>query len=105
MARQAEHCLLDNRQCAAMGRVLALEQRVRHSLIHPSPRLPRDGLDADREMEFRNLSFDDVARLCDDVIETIFAIDGVLDGIFGRAKSWLSRRDQASGVFGEAVFK
>jgi hypothetical protein len=104
IARGAEHVLLDDRQCASMGRLLAMEPKVRHSLVHPTPRIPRDDQDIDREVEFRSLDIDDVGRLCDDVIETIFAIGAVLDGVFGRASTWLARRGD-SGLFDEEAFK
>lgn len=104
IALSADNVLLDDRQCAPMGRVLAMEPKVRHSLVHPTPRRPRDGQDADREIEFRSLDIDDVGRLCDDVIETIFAIDGVLDGAFGRVSAWLARRSE-SGAFADEMFR
>lgn len=104
IALAADRVVLDDHQCAPMGRVLAMEPKVRHSLVHPTPRVPRDGQEIDREMEFRSLDIDDVGRLCDDVIETIFAIDAVLDGLFGRASTWLVRRAD-SGVFGDDAFR
>jgi hypothetical protein len=104
IALAAERAVVDDRRCAAMGRVLAMEPRVRHSLVHPTPRIPRSDQDVDREIEFRSLDIDEVGRLCDDVIETIFAIDEVLGGVFGRASKWLVRRGE-SGVFGEEAFR
>lgn len=103
IALATDRVVLNDHQCTAMGRVLAMEPKVRHSLLHPTLRVPRDGQEIDREMEFRSLDIDDVGRLCDDVIETIFAIDAVLDGLFGRASTWLVRRAEL-GLFGDAAF-
>jgi len=103
MVLRSQHPPIADSNCAPMGRVLELEQRVRHSLIHPTPRVPRGDGDADRETEFRNLSVDRVGGLCDDVVETMFSIDGALEGTFGHVRSWLARR-LPSGEFDKSVF-
>jgi len=93
----------DDLTCPAIQRVVELEHRIRHSLIHPTPRVPHGSTQADREMEFRNLSFDQVGNLCDDVIETILTIDHFLAGQFGSVTDWLIPRRRGED-FDDAVF-
>jgi len=103
IALELEHDPIDENRCDEMSRILKLEQQVRHSLIHPSPRPSRTEGDIERELEFRSLSIETVGKLCDDVIQLVFIINKMLQGKFGNVEYWLySRGDQ--GSFDENIF-
>jgi hypothetical protein len=103
IALELNHDPIDENRCAEMARVLRLEQQIRHSLIHPSPRPSRTEDDTDRELEFRSLSIETVGKLCDDVIEIVFAVNDILKAKFGSVEHWLFRRGD-KGSFDEKVF-
>lgn len=108
LAIQAEVPPIDEGRCPAMGEVLNAETALRHSLIHPTPRVERWEGDTDREFAFRAIGESDRAAaqldaLCDSAIETIDAIDAVLGGVFGTTESWLARRNE-DGLFSVTTF-
>lgn len=103
IATGREHPVLQANSCRAMERVLRLERRLRHALIHPRPQvLPADS-ESFREAAFFELKLEEVAILCDDVIELISFISAAVGPEFGDVSLWLACR-QPDGLFGDDVF-
>ncbi len=103
IATGAEHPPLQENLCPAMHRVLRLEKRLRHALIHPRPQVLPADVESFREAAFYELKLDEVGVLCDDVIELISLISSTVGPAFGDVSLWLVRR-QCDGIFGEDTF-
>lgn len=103
IATGAEHPLLQESSCPAMHRALRLEKSLRQALIHPRPQIMPADLESFREAAFYELKLDEVAVLCDDVIELIFLISFNVGPNFGDVSLWLVRR-QSDGIFSEETF-
>ena len=106
IALNAKHPPLDESNCKEMARILELETRIRHSLIHPKPE-PEVGLGGSayriREMVYIQLSTDEVAELCDLAVGLIRQISDAIGEEFGKVHLWLHERDQ-SGRFPDETF-
>jgi len=106
IAIQAKHPPLDESNCQEMAKILELEQRIRHSLIHPKPEPEVEhGCSAYRirEMVYIQLSIDEVAELCDLSVDLIKQISKTIGEEFGKVDLWLHRRDK-TGRFPEETF-
>ncbi|MDD1777226.1 MAG: hypothetical protein LUQ65_03585 [Candidatus Helarchaeota archaeon] len=106
IAIQAKHPPLDESNCQEMAKILELEQRIRHSLIHPKPEPEVEhGCSAYRirEMVYIQLSIDEVAELCDLSIDLIKQISKTIGVEFGNVDLWIYKRDK-SGRFPEEAF-
>lgn len=104
IALKKKHPPLDENNCPEMAKTLELEQRIRHSLIHPKPGVEHgSGAGAVRETVYIQLSTEEVAELCDLVIELIGKINRTVEEKFGKVDLWLQRRDE-SGRFPDETF-
>lgn len=106
IALKTKHPPLDESNCHEMAKILELEQRIRHSLIHPKPEPEVEhGCSAYRirEIVYIQLSTDEVAELCDLGVGLIGQISNTIGEEFGKVDLWLHRRDK-SGRFPEEAF-
>ncbi len=106
IALKTKHPPLDERNCQEMAKILELEQRIRHSLIHPKPEPEVEHICSAyriREIVYIQLSTDEVAELCDLSVGLIRKISNTIGEEFGKVDLWLNRRDE-SGRFPEETF-
>lgn len=103
IALGAAHPPLQESSCAAMARVLRLEEQLRHALIHPRPESASPERLTMREQAYFSLDAATVATLCDDVLELIEQIASCVGPTFGDVSLWLRRR-AVDGQFGSEVF-
>lgn len=101
---KAEHPPISETNCPEMMSILELEQNLRHALIHPKPMVIKTKPEESREEYYFNLDINQVAKICDLVIEAIFKISDIIGNRFGDPSFWLYRRD-TSGRFPEKIFK
>lgn len=103
IAIQADHPPLTESNCSEIGMIVELENRLRHSLIHPSPQESMKDPSIFREQLYMNLEIDEVAKLCDLATGLICRIDTVIKHKFGETDQWLFKRD-ATGYFPSESF-
>ncbi len=104
IALGAEHPPLTESNCPEIGKIVELENNLRHSLIHPTPQASMQDTASYREQTYLILSVDQVAELCDLVIDLVGKINVAINGMFGDAsKLWLQRRD-GTGYFSSDIF-
>jgi len=104
IALKKKHPPLDENNCPEMAKTLELEQRIRHSLIHPKPRVEHGhAADDIRETVYIQLSTEEVAELCDLAVDLIGKISRTIEEKFGKVDLWLHSRDE-SGRFAKETF-
>jgi hypothetical protein len=103
IATGRDHPPIQESSTAAMKLVLDLERRVRHALIHPTPWVSFRNPSEFREAIFFQLELEDVATICDAVIDLIGAIAETVGDAYGDVSLWLIRRG-ADGQFPEETF-
>lgn len=104
IALEKKHPPLDENNCQEMAKILELEQRIRHSLIHPKPGILQGGSVYNiREAVYIQLSNEEVAELCDLTVNLIEKINKTIEEKFGKVDLWLHRRDE-SGRFPNETF-
>lgn len=97
-----KHPPLDENNCQEMAKILELEQRIRHSLIHPKPGILQGGSVYNiREAVYIHLSNEEVAELCDIAINLIEKINKTIEEKFGKVDFWLHRHDESGRFPGE----
>jgi len=102
IATWSEHPPLAESNCPQLKEIVEAEVRLRHALVHPTPRLPEtEG--PTRETMYIQLSATEVQALFLAAIELIDRISSLLGPRFGDVALWLFRPD-ASGRFSEAAF-
>lgn len=103
IAIAASHPPIDDAATPSMRNVIQMEVKLRHALIHPRPEWHLSDRVEFRERAFFELSLSDVGRLCDDVIDLIERIAGVVGNEYGDVSLWLFHR-APGGFFPESTF-
>ncbi len=105
IALGAVHPPLTENNCPEIGKIVELENNLRHSLIHPTPQASEKEPALYREQTYLHLSIDQVDELCDLSIDLVDKINNAINGMFGDVnKLWLKRRDK-TGFFSADVFR
>ncbi len=98
IALGSEQPPITENNCPELAAILGLEEGLRHSLIHPNPQGDRRNEKVFREQIYLNIEIDEVAKLCDLVVELISKIDDAIGHKFGGVGDWLYKRDE-TGCF------
>jgi len=98
-----QHPPLTESNCPEIKKIVELENRVRHSLIHPNPQIIRRSPSVNRVHVYLNIEVKEVEKLCDLTITLIRKIDKVINSMFGDIDLWLFERGQ-DGYFPEEIF-
>jgi len=88
-----QHPPLQETNAPEMSRVLLAEERVRHALIHPTPRAIVTDKD-NREVTYLNLTLDEVRSICDDVIVLIRRISDTVGPNYGTTDWWIFDKEE-----------
>ncbi len=104
IAAGAQHPPLQESNCPDMKLIVDYEVRLRHALVHPTPRVDEDETSEVRESVFFGLTTDQVVTLIDAVIGLIRRIAGAIGDSFGDVNLWIRNRD-TTGRFDEEVFR
>ena len=99
-----DHPPIQESSTPAMKLVLNLERQVRHALIHPTPWVSFRNPSEDREQIFFQLEIEDVAPICDAVLDLISIIAETVGNAYGDVSLWLIKRG-ADGRFPEEAFQ
>lgn len=94
---------LDEGNCPVIKNILELEQKIRHSLIHPTPQHNPGRSSHYREGIYYRLETEEVADLCDSVVELIFKLNAVIGEKHGKVSPWLFPRG-SDGKFPAEAF-
>lgn len=108
IALKLDHPLFQENNSDELKMLLIYEQKVRHSLIHPTPKcLFSDDDDENfiiKEQYYLSpLDHIQLGELCDNVVKLISKIDESLDGLYGSVSWWLKRRN-SDGFFPNDAF-
>ena len=87
-----EHSPLTETNCSELKYVVDLEAELRHSFIHPTPRVD-DKHPVPREFAFLSLEADRIGGLCDAAVDLIRKISDVIGPEFGDTDLWLFSRE------------
>ncbi len=95
MAIRATESPLQENNCPEMQYLLAQETRVRHALVHPTPKIEewRDPDTYLREHVFFELTIEDVGKIVDSTITLIREVNRAIGAKFGNVDLWLFSRN------------
>lgn len=103
LATGVEHPPIAESNCPELERIVELEAKIRHSLIHPTPQIVGRFPDIHRVQIYMNIEVNEVRELCDSTIALVRRIDTEINGMFGDIGLWLFDRGE-DGYFPDNVF-